>query len=533
MKIYKSIIILFFAAATFVACEEALTLEPEGNTSASGALESLEDFEGRWAKLYAGLIIGGQQGGDGAADIQGIDGGFSNYSRLYWKLQQLTTDEAIIAWNDGTIKDLHWQVWTPENEFIGAMFARLSYQVTLANAFIREANEDALAASSLSNGEQEIVRGYVADARFLRAYSYYHGLDLFGTLPFTTEDTAEDGSELPEFISGTDLFNYIESELLDVVDELPSGKGDEYGRVSEAAAQMLLAKLYLNAEVYTGQERYEDALRFTNAVIDQGYSIDTDLGYEALFLADNDSNGAQDEFIWTLNYDGNNTQTFGGTTFLSHAPVGGQMDPADYGLDFGWGGIRTTPEFVELFDDEEDSEDGRANFFTSGQDKSIENVGDFQDGFAIVKFQNVNLDGTPGVNPTFVSTDFPVFRLADAYLMYAELVVRGAGGDEDTAVDYINIIRERAFGDDDEDDYEIDEDDLSLEFILDERSRELHWEAHRRQDLKRFNQFTTNGVWEWKGNVQNGVTTPAFRNLFPIPTTELNLNSNLVQNPGY
>jgi hypothetical protein len=123
-----------------------------------------------------------------------------------------------------------------------------------------------------------------------------------------------------------------------------------------------------------------------------------------------------------------------------------------------------------------------------------------------------------------------MFRLADAYLMYAEAVLRGGGGNDALAVSYVNVLRERAYGNNSNN---IQSSDLTLDFILDERARELHWEGHRRQDLIRFNQFSTNGVWEWKGNVQNGTTTPAFRNLFPIPTTELNLNSNLIQNPGY
>jgi len=317
---------------------------------------------------------------------------------------------------------------------------------------------------------------------------------------------------------------------LDIINDLPSGQSVEYGRVSQGAAHMLLAKLYLNAEVYTGADRYADALNQINAVIGQGYEI-ADVPYANLFMADNDSNGAQEEFIWTLNFDGENTQTFGGTTFLSHAPVGGTMDPLNYGLDAGWGGIRTTPEFVELFDGEENSADGRENFYTDSQNKSIADVGRFQDGFAIVKFQNVTSTGAPGFNLTFVDTDMPVFRLADAYLMYAEAVLRGGGGSRATAVTYINELRERAYGG--ATFANISDSDLTLEFILEERARELHWEGHRRQDLIRFNQFSTNGIWEWKGNVQSGITTPSFRNLFPIPLTELNLNSNLVQNPGY
>lgn len=525
MRIFKSIFTLFLAAAFLVACEETLDVEPEGTVSADTTPDSLEDFQGRWAKLYAGLIIGGQQGGDGNADIDGIDGGFSNYNRLYWKLQELSSDEAIIAWNDGTIRDLSYQNWTPENEFIGAMFARLSYQVALTNDFIRLSGEDSLGV--LPPSEADLVRTYRAEARFFRALSYYHGMDLFGIMPFVTETS--DSSELPNRITRSELFEYIEGELKAIEGLVQSGRGD-YGRVSEGVVQMTLAKLYLNAEVYTGTARYADALDYTNRVIGQGYSIDTSLPYLNSFVADNDSNGAESEFIWTLNFDGANTQTFGGTTFLAHAPVGGDMEASDYGLDGGWGGIRTTPEFVELFDNEEDSEDGRENFFTQGQSKAIGDVGNFNDGFAIVKFQNIDSNGNPASNPTFVDTDLPVYRLADAYLMYAECVVRSAGGDMNTAVGYINTLRERAFGDDDDD---IDTGDLNLDFILDERARELHWEMHRRQDLIRFGQFSDRGVWQWKGNVPNGTTTPSFRDLYPIPLTELNLNSNLVQNPGY
>jgi hypothetical protein len=530
MKIYKLIIGLFVAATLFVACDDALDLEPRGNLQLA-TFDSLDDYQGLWAKLYAGLILGGQQGGDGNADIDGIDGGFSNYSRLYWKLQELSTDEAIIAWTDETIRDLHWQTWTPANQFTGAMYARISYQITICNSFIRESTPAALDANGIPQADRAAILAFRNEARFLRAYSYYHGMDLFGSFPFTTEATAADGSELPSFRTRAELFSFIEAELLAVENELPAPAATEYGRAGQGAVWMTLAKLYLNAEVYTGTPRYDDVITFTNKVINGGYSVNTSLPYRNSFLADNDSNGAQSEFIWTANYDGARTQTFGGTTFLSHAPVGGDMNAADYGLDSGWGGIRTTPQFVELFPGEENSLDGRENFFTAGQTKSIANVGRFKDGFAVIKFQNLTSTNNPGVNLTFVSTDFPVYRLADAYLMYAEATIRGgAGGSTGDAIGYINTLRMRAYGNTSGN---ITAGQLNLDFILDERARELHWEGHRRQDLVRFNQFTSNGVWEWKGNVQSGTTTPAFRNLYPVPTTQLRLNSNLIQNPGY
>ena len=182
---------------------------------------------------------------------------------------------------------------------------------------------------------------------------------------------------------------------------------------------------------------------------------------------------------------------------------------------------------IELF-----SGDGRANFFTDGQSLEIEDISPFNNGYAVEKFRNVDVNGVPGSDTTgdFADTDFPMFRLADAYLMYAEATLRGGGGSVSQAVDYINMLRERAYGNAIGN---ISESDLTLDFILDERSRELHWECHRRTDLIRFGQFSDQGIWPWKGNVPQGVTTEAFRDIMPIPASDLGVNTNLNQNTGY
>jgi len=165
---------------------------------------------------------------------------------------------------------------------------------------------------------------------------------------------------------------------------------------------------------------------------------------------------------------------------------------------------------------------------------SVENVGTFTEGIGVTKFKNITSTGgeAPNVHPTFVSTDYPVFRLAEAYLIYAEAVVRGGtGGDIPTAVGYINDLRFRAYGDNSGD---INAGGLTLDFLLDERGRELYWEGHRRTDLIRFGQFTDgNYVWEWKGNVQAGTATDSYRDLYPIPSNDINANPNLTQNTGY
>ncbi|MBF4984329.1 RagB/SusD family nutrient uptake outer membrane protein, partial [Nonlabens mediterrranea] len=190
-------------------------------------------------------------------------------------------------------------------------------------------------------------------------------------------------------------------------------------------------------------------------------------------------------------------------------------------------------QFYKLFPGMENSADQRETFFTQDQNLEIADVGRFKDGFAIQKFKNIDVNGNPGSDTVgdFVDIDFPVFRLSDAYLMYAEATVRGAAaGDLNIAEGYINQLRERAYGDTSGN---ITASDIDLDFILDERARELHWETHRRQDLIRFGKFTTGKVWAWKGNVQSGTTTAPFRDLLPIPAQEVNLNPNLIQNPGY
>ena len=179
------------------------------------------------------------------------------------------------------------------------------------------------------------------------------------------------------------------------------------------------------------------------------------------------------------------------------------------------------------------SGDPRALFFTEGQELEIEDLSEFTNGYASVKFTNITRDGNPGSNLAYPDTDFPMFRLADVYLMYAESVLRGgAGGDAGLALQYVNQLRQRAFGNDSGN---ISAGQLTLDFILDERARELFWEAHRRTDLIRFGKFAGNTgyVWAWKGNSKDGLETNARYNLFPIPAADLSANPNLTQNQGY
>ncbi len=521
MRSYKfKISVIIICCGLMTSCLSDLdpqSLGPNVKTSAD-VYDSPLAYKQGLAKLYATFALSGQQGPAGQPDISGIDEGFSNYLRQYWNCQELTTDEAVIGWNDATIKDFHYHTWTATDGFIGAIYSRIMYTVALCNEYIR----------ATAGNEDADIKKYHAEARFLRALAYYHALDLFGSPSFVTEADAP-GAFFPPQTNRVDLFAYIESELTAIESELGEPRF-EYARADKAAAWMVQAKLYLNAEVYVGENRYTDAITAARKVINAGYTLSDE--YLHNFVADNNTSP---EMIFPIAYDGQRTQSYGGMVYLVHAPIGGSMPPqAMFGVAGGWAGVRTTPEFVDKFGDINVTNDSRALFWTQGQSKEIDDIGEFTDGFAMTKFRNRKLNGDEVENPhaDFVNTDWPMFRLADAYLMFAEAVLRGGtGGTRAEALDYVNDLRERAYGDASGN---INDSDLTLDFILDERGRELYWEGHRRTDLIRFGKFSGGSyLWAWKGGVKNGTATEPKRDIFPIPAAELGANPSLEQHDEY
>ncbi len=526
-SIYKIFSILMIAGLV-ASCNgdlDVIPIDPNEQTAAT-VYDDPASYKQILAKVYAGLSTTGQQGPAGMPDIAGIDEGFSSYLRMYFYHQELTTDEAVIGWNDQTIKDFHNQNWGASDVFIQALYSRIFYQITFINEFLRETTEDKLNSRGVEESLKQEIAFFRAEARFLRAMSYWHALDLFANVPFVTEANPI-GAFLPEQTNRVDLFNYIEDELLDIEGLLKAPKQNEYARVDQAAAWMLLSKLYLNAGVYINQDRNTDVVTYTKKVIDAGYALSD--SYQSNFLADNHNSP---EIIFPVAFDGINTLTYGGTTFITHAAVGGNMSAGDFGIDGGWGGLRTTSAFVNKFTDVSGDEDSRAMFFTDGQTLEINDISIFNDGYAITKWKNLDAQGNPGSNLTFMDIDFPVFRLADAYLMFAEAVLRGgSGGSVSDATNYINLLRQRAYGDNTGN---ISQLELNLDLIIDERARELYWECHRRTDLVRFGRFSESEyVWPWKGGVKEGITRDKKYNVFPIPSSDLAANPNLKQNQGY
>lgn len=480
------------------------------------------------AKLYAGLYVGGNDG-DGKPDIAGLGGDFSSYLRLLFVVQELPTDEAIIGWADGALPTLNTQNWAPANEFLAGAYSRAFYEISVANEFLRQTTEEKLNARGVDANLKAEIATFRAEARFLRAFSYYNLMDLFGGVPITTEADPV-GLFYPVQKTRAEVFAFVEAELKDMDKTLADSKTNEYGRVDKTAAKFLLAQVYLNAKVYIGVEKNNEAAALCNEIITaSGYTF-ANVPYRYLFSADNNRNGAQSEFIFPIISDGNAIRAVGGgMSFIIHASIGGSMDSADQGMDGGWQGTRARKEFVALFPDATATGDKRGTFYTDGQSLDINNVSTFTDGYAVTKFINVNSDGSKAQRPDVPDTDFPMFRLSDAYLMYAEATVRGAStGNVGTAVGYINQIRKRAGA------TNITAGDLTLDFLLAERGRELFWECHRRTDLIRFGKFTGGSkIWQWKGGVMAGTSTESFRDLMPIPARTIQANPTLKQNPGY
>lgn len=537
MKKIKSIKIKLFALlgliTLFSACTDDMNVFPKDDDDFTSEKfyadpNSYKEF---MAKIYAGLAVTGQAGPAGTPDIQGIDEGFGQYLRGYWQLQELPTDEAMVAWGDPTLPELNTHTWTKDNRFTAAFYSRAFYQIGLANEFLRESTDAKLDSRGVTAELKAEVKTFRAEVRFLRALSYYHAIDLFGKVAFATED--DKVGVKPQEKDRVFVFDYLVTELKAIDADLKAARTNEYGRVDKIGAKMVLAKLYLNSIIYTGQNRDTEALATINEIIASPYKIAA-VPYSNLFMADNNRVAVQQEIIFPILFDGLKTKSWGGTTYLVHAPCGDWND--ELGITAGWFGLVGRKEFAAIFPDLTGAADKRSLFNAVQDPLSIPKASDFFGssttqgyGLKVRKYSNKTSTGTNGSGTEHPDTDFPMFRLADVYLMYAELAAKGvAGASTTTAKNYVNELRIRANA------AQVTAADITSELVLNERAKELYWEAHRRQDLIRFGKFTGSSYnWEWKGNVQSGTSIDDKYKLFAIPQSEINTNPNLTQNTGY
>ncbi len=512
----------------FTACTKDLNRSPLNSNTSETQYSTVGGYKEVLAKVYGAYSLASSSGtGVSDVNIAGItDPATTDFVRAYWNLQELTTDEDVCAWNDPNLQSFHNLNWTSSNVLIDALYARSLYQITVCNEFIRESSDDKISSRGFSSADADDIKHFRAEARFLRAYQYWVLMDLFGNPPFITENDPI-GKFIPEQISRADLFTYIESELKAIDGDLVVPKQNEYGRADQGADWALLARLYLNAEVYTGTAHYDDAITYASKVINAGYALMPH--FENLFQSNNNVNNT--ETILPIAYDATNSQNYGGTTFLICSAHGTDpTDNSDFGIPAGgWLGNRSTKNLPQSFGDYSGNTDKRAMFGSGSLE--INSVLSFTDGISVHKFSNQTSTGETPYSPNGVlcSTDFPLFRLAEMYLIYIEAAKRGGNGDGSKAIQYFNLLRRRA--------YENNSGDVTgytLDDVLNERQRELYWEGFRRTDLIRFGKFTgSNYLWPWKAGVQNGTGVDDHYKLFPIPAAEIIANPNLTQNPGY
>ncbi len=583
-------VVVFVCSALFTSCVKDLEVQ---NINPQEVSDFNEDYI--FNKIYGNLVLTGQTGPNGDSDLDDIDEGTSNMTRLIWNLNTLTTDEGHCWWNDPGMPELNRNTWTNSNVMIKALYYRLMFGVTLCNFYLENANSD-----------DAVTKQKRAEARFMRALHYFYLMDIYANPPFLTKLSSENAPQ----IQRADLFTFLESELKDVAGEgdgtektvtlskldgtstyswtsitdevLGDPKSVDYGRADKAAAYMLLARMYVNAEVYTGTPRWTEAKTYADKTIGTSYKLCTEgkngfSAFQLLFMGDNDTNGAQNEIILPALHDGEATQTWGGSLFMIAAPMSESMkqehlygtdtDP-DYagtlaasvtgnGTTEAWDiGLRARKEFSMVFfgDKANDNSvmtaggapyqcvkgvgDDRAIFYTSTQKLSIQKEDDKNQGLIYLKFNNIHSDGTKGhhSNGQFVDTDYPMMRLAEAYLISAECDAR-LNNNECTSngIERIKALRVRAnvrTGNTYDGLGAEAINKVTLDDILKEWSREFGFEGMRRMVLIRFGRYAGQSeyTWEWMGGSQAGKPIDKRFNIFPIPDSELNANSNIKPN---
>jgi hypothetical protein len=532
---------------SITSCKKNLVLIPNNELSSEQVFSTPAGYTEAMAKVYGAYATTGNTGPYGNADIQGVDEGTSDFWREFWNCEELTTDEAVITYGDPGVQPLHLMSWDENNQISQGLYYRSLYQITLCNNFLQQSTPSIVAGHGITGADATNIANYALEARFLRAYQYWVLMDVFGNPPFATE-TFKIGSGIPPQITRKALYAYVVGELKAIETLLPAPNKNLYGRVDQGAVWALLARIYLNAGIYTGTPDYADAITYCNKLISSNaYGLITN--YQNLMLANNNLNtisggGTVSEFILTINYDGVKSNGYGGSQYMTFAEVGGSMPVTDFGISGGYAGMRTTSNILSLFPSPATTDgsqfpsngnaDSRAQFWYPGQTTGIASLTTFTDGIPSCKFRDITSNGTPTSSESFTDMDLPLFRLPEIYLIYAEADMRLNGGVANaTDVKYINAIRERAYtsnpaaGD-------ITTDQLTLQFILDERGRELFWEGFRRTDLIRYGLFTTGSyLWPWKGGIAGGTSVADYRNLFPLPESDLSANPNLKQNTGY
>ena len=535
-SLFSAVLLMLAAGTLTTSCVKDLDVDPINPQQTMEA-----DYDALFNKIYASFALTGQTGPDGNKDLTSFDEGQSDFYRMFWYMNEFTTDEAHWIWaTDAGVPDVLHNTYGATNDFSMGLYYRCYFTITLCNFYLDQVADD---------GTEETAHRR-AEVRFIRALNYYYLMDNYGNAAFIEHVSSEKAA----YYTRSELFTYVESELKDCENALAGAGQNTYGRVDKVAAQMLLARMYLNAEVYTGTAHWQDAMDYSEKVINNGYyklnttggvnpvTGETYSAYQMLFLADNDTNGAQYEAIFPVMFDGEKTQSHGGMNFLILSCYSADMSTTvPSGTDNSWGKCtRVRGKLIDTFfgkdveapetDDvkvmTEAAGDDRALFYSKGYTRYITDESEATQGYACVKFRNVRSDGKGTAALVKVDTDLPFMRVAEAYLTYAEASIR-LGGPNAKANEYINALRKRANAK--------QEATYALDDVIKEWSKEFWFEGRRRMDLIRFNMYggQSKYTWEFMGGIASGAQFPAYRNVYPLPDNDLTNNENLKQNAGY
>ncbi len=527
----KAILLALSTLATATYSCKKLDVPVESQFVASNFPKTISDYNASVGAMYSNLS--------------------SQFAVPYWRMQTLSTDEAIIPARDGNFDDggqyrqLHYHTWTADHPNVLTIWQWAYSGIQTCNRLLN-------VTSNFNFSDQEKANR-LAEIRAMRALYYYFLLDLYGNVPIITDYPAPAS---PATKPRAEVYKFIESELAGITGKLPAKSSNtatntqQYGRPTKGMVYALLAKLYLNSEVYTGAARYSDVVRMADSVqANTNYALDT--RYRDIFLP---NNGPQiRETIFAVPYDqqipGNQFTRFGFFYYLTQA----------YGFSVNLSiAMSTTPEFYARFNLPGDfrtttwlagpqyAPDGNGGFTTTPvyYPNSTTQI-NINPVLTLVPPKPMDLGNTQASqasgarsikyypDPTIIQAtrlngnDVPLLRLADVLLMKAEAILRGAtattvNGELQTPLVLVNKIRARAGAQ--------QASSIALTGMLDERARELSWEAWRRNDLIRFGQFETE--YPLPNDVLK-MDKSEYRRLYPVPTIELRLNSNLAQNTGY
>lgn len=558
MKTYRKILSFAVASLTAVTLNSCigdlntLPLNPQDIPSEIAYGKDEAGYIQGLTKLYFQFVS------NDTKDLIISDGGASELIRAFWSTQETTTDEAKCAWeNDAWVRALNTNTWTEaQNDAVYAVYVRTLQGISFVNEFLRQTSPDKLSSRGVDAALAARVEGFRSEARFLRAYFYWMLMDSFGNVPFITEESDFGVGTNPKQVSSKKVFEYIVSELTELAADgspMPAARSN-YPRADKGSVNGLLARLYLNAEVYSGTAMWAEAKATCEDIFKMGYGLCPT--YSDLFRGDNGENPeARNEFLFAASYNAEQTQSYGGTSYLTLAAIAAEEVKEEYkedgekkerffsptGVNNGWAGIRTTYEFAsEYFSvnnpnyetGEYECEDARGRMFhIKGRTETMEDaLYVFKNGWSCFKFNNVPHDksaaeflGTASLK-AYSDIDYPLIRLGEIYLIYAEACMRL--DQSATALPYLAELAERAGVE--------PTDGITQDFLIAERARELMWEGHRRTDLIRYGVFhSSRFTWPYKGNSYQGTGFHEYMNIFAIPITDLAANTELEQNPGY